>query len=294
MNLLRHLNLDTPPAPPGNAGTHAPHPAHSLPSGVASDAGCDCRINAQSDGSDPHPAPVEYLRHRYSDQPMSLGTRLFGMGGTSAIILLILGGALFTWRTYTAPPAQQTLNVFDVAPPAAPPEPESEKPPGPEQEQREKPIPKPERPQIKPPEIQLPSVNPLPPPVTQPVPDPGPPIERTTAPESKPAPPAPQQSNAKPTWEGLVMAALNKVKRYPPWSMSRREQGVPYIRFTMNREGRVLSSVLEKSSGFPDLDREAVALPRRASPLPKPPDEVKGDPIELVVPVQFFLSGRRR
>ncbi|MFT3966312.1 MAG: TonB family protein [Sphingobium sp.] len=223
---------------------------------------------------------------------MDWRTRLFGMGGTGAILLLILGGALFTWRTYTAPPAAPTLSVFDVTPPAAPPEPESEKPPGPEQVKREKPQPVPDRPPVKPPEIQLPSVNPFPPPVVQPVPDPGPPIERATAPETKPAPPAPQVSDAKPTWQGQVLAALNRKKRYPAWSMSRREQGVPYVRFTMDREGRVLLVQLERSSGFPDLDREAVALPKRSSPLPKPPDDKPGDTLELVVPVEFFVTAQ--
>lgn len=62
---------------------------------------------------------------------------------------------------------------------------------------------------------------------------------------------------------------------------------MPYIRFVMDRAGKVLSSRLERSSGFPDLDREAVALPKRAQPLPKPPNDKPGDTIELVVPVEF-------
>jgi protein TonB len=75
-------------------------------------------------------------------------------------------------------------------------------------------------------------------------------------------------------------------------AMARRQQGVPYIRFVMDRDGKVLSSRLERSSGFPDLDREAVSLPKRASPLPKPPDNKRGDTLELVVPVEFFLRAR--
>ncbi|MPT49375.1 MAG: energy transducer TonB, partial [Sphingobium sp.] len=53
-----------------------------------------------------------------------------------------------------------------------------------------------------------------------------------------------------------------------------------------------LSVRLERSSGFRSLDDEAVALPKRASPLPKPPEDVKGDTIELVVPVEFFMKTR--
>ena len=50
-----------------------------------------------------------------------------------------------------------------------------------------------------------------------------------------------------------------------------------------------LTLQLERPSGFPDLDREAVALPKRAQPLPKPPDDRPGATLELVVPVEFFL-----
>lgn len=234
--------------------------------------------------------PVWRRSTRYSDQPMSLSTRLFGMGGVSVIVLLILAGALFTWRSYTASPAPATLSVFDVTPPAAPPEPMSEVPPA-EEVQKEKPLPEPERPKIEPPEIQLRSDNPIVLPMPKPVPDPGPPVERTTAPESKPAPPAPQVSTGKLTWEGLVLGALNKAKRYPRIARLQRQQGVSWIRFTMDREGRVLSVILERSSGLRSLDEEAVSLPKRASPLPKPPDDKPGDPIELVVPVEFFQKG---
>lgn len=218
---------------------------------------------------------------------MDLGTRLFGMGGVAIIVLLILGSMLLTWRTYSAPPPSPTLSVFNVAPPAAPLEPPSEIAPGPEQVLKEKRLPDVDRPKIEPPEIQLPSDSSMPPP--QPVSDPGPPVKDTTAPEAKPAPPAPQVSNAKPTWEGAVLAALNKAKRYPRQAALRHQQGEPYIRFVMDREGRVLSSRLERSCGFRALDDEAVALPKRAAPLPKPPGDMPGDTIELVVPVQFFM-----
>ena len=238
------------------------------------------------------PEPVWQRSIRYADQPMSVGTRLFGIGGVTIIALLIVLGALFTWRTYTAAPVSATLSVFDVAPPASPPEPPSDIPPGPEQIERETPQSVPEIPKIEPPLVQLRTDSSIVLPVPKPVPDPGPQVDRTTAPEAKPLPPAPRASNAKPTWEGMVLAALNEKKRYPRDAQFNRQQGVPYIRFVINREGHVLSSTLERSSGVRSLDEEAVALPKRAQPLPKPPDEVTGDPIELVVPVEYFLSVR--
>jgi periplasmic protein TonB len=226
---------------------------------------------------------------RYSDRPTSLRTRLFGMGGTAVIAGLVLGGALFTWTTYRAQQAPKALSVFDVAPPAAPAEPVQETPPGPEQVQKERQQPDPDTPVVEPPEVQVPSMNVMAVRAAKPVPDPGPPVEQTTAPENKPLPPAPQLSTGKPTWEGLVLGALNKVKRYPREAGFRRQQGVPYIRFVMNREGKVLSVRLERSSGFRQLDEEALALPKRAAPLPKPSDDKPGETLELVVPVEFFL-----
>ena len=72
--------------------------------------------------------------------------------------------------------------------------------------------------------------------------------------------------------------------------MLQRKQGVPWIRFIMGRDGKVLSVRLERSSGSSDLDREALLLPKRAAPLPKPLAEKPGDTLELVVPVEFFLK----
>jgi protein TonB len=187
-----------------------------------------------------------------------------------------------------SPPAEPAILV-DMAPPAAPPVPPSEQPPGPEQVKAERPVPEDVREVVKTPVVPNAAV-------AIPVRPPEPPREiarevapETTAPASRPLPPAPVASNATPTWQGLVLGRLNQFKRYPREAQARRQQGVPYIRFVMDREGRVLSSTLERSSGYATLDRDAVALPRRAQPLPKPPPEVTGATVELVVPVEFFL-----
>lgn len=232
------------------------------------------------------PAPVHA---RYSDRTMPIGTRLAGMGGVAGIGLLLLAGALVTWRTYAAPAKPATLSVFDIAPPAAPQEQVREVPPGPDKVQKELQKPDPDQPKVEPPKIEVPSAATLPVAVARPTPDPGPPVKETTAPESKPLPPAPLVSTGKPTWEGLVLGALNKVKRYPRDAHFARQQGVPYIRFVMDREGKVISARLERSSGYRSLDQEALSLPKRAQPLPKPPADMKGDTIELVVPVEFFM-----
>jgi len=190
-------------------------------------------------------------------------------------------------------PEAEPLMMIDLAPPASPPAPLSERPPGPQQAPAPPPRPVLEReavrtPPVPNPEVVLPraparSVDRQVPRVETP------PASATTAPASVPAPPAPAASSGVSDWRGQVLAAMNRVKRYPPSAEARRQQGAPWIRFVMDRGGRVLSVRLERSSGVAALDREAVALPRRAQPLPPPPAAIPGDAVELVAPVEFFL-----
>ncbi|WP_345772382.1 energy transducer TonB [Azospirillum baldaniorum] len=110
-------------------------------------------------------------------------------------------------------------------------------------------------------------------------------------PASAPAQAAPvvRNSNALPTWHGAVLGHLERYKRYPRIAQMRRQQGVPQVHITLDRQGRVLAVRLHKGSGFEALDEETIALVERASPLPAPPPDVAQDRMELVVPVQYFL-----
>lgn len=108
------------------------------------------------------------------------------------------------------------------------------------------------------------------------------------APKTVPAPSASlASSNAPDTWEGCVLARLEKFRRYPDAARSTRQQGVAYIRFRINRDGHVLTSSLVRSSGFPALDKAAFETLRRADPLPRVPAD-RPDEIELLVPVEFY------
>lgn len=67
----------------------------------------------------------------------------------------------------------------------------------------------------------------------------------------------------------------------------RRQQGIAYVRLTLMPDGSVRSERLQGSAGVESLDEEALALVRRAQPLPVPPDDESRH--ELVVPIQFTL-----
>jgi protein TonB len=115
---------------------------------------------------------------------------------------------------------------------------------------------------------------------------PAPPTQTTVA---RPAPVADPPGNARDSWEGRVLARLERFKRYPAAAQSRRDQGVATIRFRLDRQGRVLSSSVARSSGNATLDQEALATLARAQPLPPIPAD-RPDEVELMVPVEFFLT----
>jgi protein TonB len=219
------------------------------------------------------------------------GNRFVGLAGTAGIYALGLAGFFFTVTHVVPVKPPSALTVVNLRPEVSPPGTPLEEKEAPRPVEKKEP---PEPPRVQPVEHTIVPVAPVSVPLSviqhRPA-DPGSVEPEAAAPRTMPAPPAPQvASNVPDTWEGRVLAALHKERRYPRAAMARRQQGVPYIRFVMDREGKVLSSRLERSSGFPELDREAVALARRASPLPKPADDKPGDTLELVVPVEFFLK----
>lgn len=90
-------------------------------------------------------------------------------------------------------------------------------------------------------------------------------------------------------WQGALQTALQRAKRYPEQARARQETGVAHLAFTMDRDGRVLSARIARTSGWEALDAETLALVRRAEPLPPPPTEMPGAIITLTVPVSFTL-----
>ncbi|NGM50911.1 TonB family protein [Caulobacter sp. 602-2] len=198
---------------------------------------------------------------------------------------ILFGG--FAPAFVAPPPAAPMIVELETT---SPPVPQLEVPPGPQQQERQAARPTPP----KPPPVKTAPAAPEPVFFTPPRPaspvDPGPAAPQTTAPPTQPAPVAQRAaSNAVATWEGQVLAALEKKRRYPPAAQARRQQGVAHVRFRMSRDGKVLWSRLERSSGFGELDRAAVNTPKRAQPLPPVPAD-RPDEVELVVPVEFFIA----
>ncbi len=116
--------------------------------------------------------------------------------------------------------------------------------------------------------------------------------------QAKPPAAQPPQAASKPStsgargavsptkWQSRLVAHIEKRKRYPAGARGRGEQGTVQVRFRIDANGYVLSVVLARSSGFPDLDKAVLDLIHRASPVPPPPEDA---PREVTAPVSFKI-----
>jgi protein TonB len=79
-------------------------------------------------------------------------------------------------------------------------------------------------------------------------------------------------------WQSQVRRKIQRTLR----SMNRK--GDVHVTFTINAGGRLQSSSVSRSSGDARLDREALSMVRRASPVPAPPPGAK---LHLTIPINF-------
>ncbi|HXJ00499.1 MAG TPA: energy transducer TonB [Micropepsaceae bacterium] len=210
--------------------------------------------------------------------------RSAGIGGVLAVHALLLVAYFFASPAFVRAAPQRLLTVVNVL--AEPP----------------KPLDPPPLPKLAPPDAYVPV--PIMPEVQLAVPPPPretitiPPAPAIASPPDAPfgpaTPLAPAQkpalsANAQAAFAARLFAHLNRFKRYPDGAKLRHQEGVVSLRFTMDRNGKVLSFDIAKSSGSAALDAEARDLIQRAQPLPPLPAEFGHDSLDLVVPVEFFL-----
>lgn len=94
-------------------------------------------------------------------------------------------------------------------------------------------------------------------------------------------------SGARRDYLATLSAWLERHKRYPRRAQRRRQEGTVYLHFVVDREGRVVSCRIERTSGHAVLDRAVEEMVRRAEPFPAIPNELREPRLELIVPVSF-------
>lgn len=96
------------------------------------------------------------------------------------------------------------------------------------------------------------------------------PASRTAAPKSAEST---SRSGDSSKWDSRLGAWIKRHTRYPSSAKARGVEGKPYVAFTVDSSGRVLSARLTRSSGDADLDRAALAVLQGAT-VPAPPPEL--------------------
>jgi TonB family protein len=92
------------------------------------------------------------------------------------------------------------------------------------------------------------------------------------------------------TWHKALLSHLNRHKRYP--SRSERRSAEASVTFTLDRRGHVISYAIKRSAGHPAFDDAALAMMKRADPVPPPPPAIADEGLTFEVPVQFRAGGK--
>jgi periplasmic protein TonB len=113
--------------------------------------------------------------------------------------------------------------------------------------------------------------------------------QNTAAAPAAPSPGSAANRAAIASWRDLLLLRLQQNKRYPASAEARHEQGVATLSFSVDRNGRVLSRSISRSSGVAALDEEVMTMVMRAQPLPAFPPAMMQHSVNLVVPIRFSL-----
>lgn len=87
-----------------------------------------------------------------------------------------------------------------------------------------------------------------------------------------------------------VLDWLAHYRTYPLAARRARIEGVVHLRVTLMPDGRLLAARVELSSGHSLLDRAALDLLARASPLPASFGTMRTEQIELQLPIVYRMS----
>lgn len=86
-----------------------------------------------------------------------------------------------------------------------------------------------------------------------------------------------------------VRGRIDGAKIYPPMARARNQEGKVMVRFTITKNGQVKNLLLKTKTPYPQLNKEALDMVKRAAPFSSLPNSV-GDPLEVVLPFNFQLN----
>ncbi|HEY5929518.1 MAG TPA: TonB family protein [Burkholderiales bacterium] len=91
------------------------------------------------------------------------------------------------------------------------------------------------------------------------------------------------------SYEKSLSDLIKRNERYPDRARRQRWQGTVIIALSLSAEGKVKDISIAESSGRDILDDAALEMVRRASPLPRAPEGLRGKERSVRVPIAFKL-----
>lgn len=82
---------------------------------------------------------------------------------------------------------------------------------------------------------------------------------------------------------------ISYAKIYPEFARERGYQGKTLVAFRINRDGKILSLSVNRSSGHEILDEAALESVKKAGPYPPIPGELKQSVLSFVIPISYAL-----
>jgi protein TonB len=106
----------------------------------------------------------------------------------------------------------------------------------------------------------------------------------------KPGPSQRDLDNARNLYGNMLSNAISKYKQYPRVAQIRGWEGQVDLEIEIDSNGNVLATRILQSSGHEILDKQALEMVKKASPLPPPPDALRGRTFTVFVPIPFRLE----
>ncbi len=92
-------------------------------------------------------------------------------------------------------------------------------------------------------------------------------------------------------YEQEISLWMAKHKTYPEAARQQKIEGNAVVRIRINRDGHIIYSAIDTSSGNGMIDEAALAMVRDSDPVPHVPDNYpEGSELEFLIPVSFRLK----
>jgi len=88
----------------------------------------------------------------------------------------------------------------------------------------------------------------------------------------------------------LLVQEISKYKQYPVFARQNRQQGLVILEIRMNDLGQLASVKVYRSSNHAALDKQAIEMVNKASPLSPPVNGLLGNELSILVPISFHLN----